>query len=59
MVKKHNQLRATNLSTNQDYNMIDGLLNNDTALLPQPPEKDLDKVKEPPNKHRRREREER
>lgn len=39
--------------------MIDGLLNNGPALPPQPPEKELDKVKEPPNKHRSREREER
>ena len=46
-------------STEQNYNMIDGLLNNGPALPPQPPEKELDKVKEPPNKHRSREREER
>ena len=32
---------------------------NAPALPPQPPEKELDKVKEPPNKHRSREREER
>ena len=39
--------------------MIDGLLNNGPALPPQLPEKELDKVKEPSNKHRSREREER
>ena len=38
---------------------IYGLLNNGLALPLQPPEKELDKVKEPPNKHRSREREER
>ena len=47
------------LSTEQNYNMIDRLLNNAPALPSQPPEKELDKVKEPPNKHRSREREER
>ena len=39
MVRKHNHLRATNSSINQDYNMIDELLNNAPALLLQPPEK--------------------
>ena len=58
-IKNPNHLRAINSSTNQDYNMIDGLLNNGPSLPPQPPEKELDKVKEPPNKHRSREREER
>lgn len=38
---------------------IYGLLNNGLALPLQPPEKELDKVKEPPNKHRSRECEER
>ena len=52
-------LKTVELSTEQNYNMIDGLLNNAPALPPQPPEKELDKVKEPPNKHRSREREER
>lgn len=59
MIKNHNHLRAINTYTNQDYNMINGLLNNGPALPPQPPEKELDKVKEPPNNHRSREREER
>ena len=52
-------METVELSTEQNYNMIDGLLNNAPALPPQPPEKELDKVKEPPNKHRSREREER
>ena len=57
--EEHNPLKTVELSTEQNYNMIDGLLNNAPALPPQPPEKELDKVKEPPNKHRSREREER
>lgn len=55
-----NPLKTVELSTEQNYNMIDGLVNNSPALPPQLPEKELDKVKEPPpNKHRSREREER
>ena len=57
--EQENYMRTAELSTEQNYNMIDGLLNNAPALPPQPPEKELDKVKEPPNKHRSREREER
>ena len=59
MYEQDNPLKTVELSTEQNYNMIDGLLNNGRALPPQPPEKKLDKVKEPPNKHRSREREER
>ena len=58
MHKQDNPLKAVELSTEQN-NMIDGLLNNAPALPPQPPERDLDKVKEPPRKRRSREREER
>lgn len=58
-IKNHNHLRATNPYANQDYNIIDGPPNNAPALPPQSPEKELDKVKEPPSKHRSREREER
>jgi len=43
-----NPLKTVELSTEQNYNMIDGLLNNSPALPPQLPEKELDKVKEPP-----------
>ena len=39
--------------------MIDGVLNNQRPALPPEREKKLDKVKEPPNKRRSREREER
>lgn len=42
-----------------NYNMIDGVLNNQLPALPPEQEKELDKVKEPPNKRRSREREER
>lgn len=60
MYEQDNPLKTAELSTEQNYNMmIDGLLNNGSALPPQPPEKELDKVKEPPNKHRSREREDR
>lgn len=54
MHEQDNPLKTVELSTEQNYNMIDSLLNNAPA-----PEKELDKVKEPPNKHRSREREER
>ena len=59
MHEQDNPLKTVELSAEQNYNMIDGLLNNGPALPPQPPEKELDKVKEPPNKHRSRGREER
>ena len=58
-IKNPNHLRAINSSTNQDYNMIDGLLNNGPSLPPQPPEKEREKVKKPPNMHKSRKREER
>lgn len=54
MHEQDNPLKTVELSTEQNYNMIDG-----PALPPQPPEKELDKVKEHPNKRRSREREER
>ena len=59
MEQEHNPNKNAELAMEQNGNMIDGLLNNAPALPPQPPEKELDKVKEPPNKHRSREREER
>lgn len=57
MHEQDNPLKTVELSTEQNYNMIDGLLNNAPVLPPKLPEKELDKVKEPPNKHRSRERE--
>ena len=59
MYEQDHPLKTVELSTEQNYNMIDGLLNNTPAQPPLPPEKELDKVKEPPNKRRSREREER
>lgn len=59
MPEKYNPLKNAELSVEQNYNMIDGILNNAAALLPQPPEKPVDKVREYPPQHRSREREER
>lgn len=59
MYKQDNPLKTVELSTEQNYNMIDGLLNNGQILPPQPPEKPVDKVREIPPKRRSREREER
>lgn len=60
MQEKDNYLKNAELSTEQNYNMIDGIPNN-TAPSVSPPEavKSLDKVKEPPAKRRSREREDR
>lgn len=58
MPEKYNPMKSAEIASEQNYNMIDGVLNN----LPAPPperDKELDKVKEPPNKRRSREREER
>ena len=61
MNDKYNYLKTAELSTEQNYNMIDGIPNNAPMAPPVPvPEvKPLDKVKEPPRKKRSREREER
>lgn len=61
MNDKDNYLKTAELSTEQNYNMIDGIPNNALMAPPMPvPEvKPLDKVKEPPRKKRSREREER
>ena len=59
MNEKDNYLNTVELSTEQNYNMIDGIPNNTQPLLPEAPEKPLDKVKEHPPKKRSREREER
>ena len=57
MEQKHNPNTNAELSMEQNYNQIDGIINN----LPVPPrsEKPLDKVREHPPKRRSREREER
>jgi hypothetical protein len=59
MKAKEHYLKNAELSTEQNYNMIDGILNN--AALPIPPSipvpevKPLDRVKEPPRRKRSRE----
>lgn len=60
MQEKDNYLKNAELSTEQNYNMIDGILNN-TLPVPQtrPEEKPKDRVIEPPRKKRSREREDR
>ena len=60
MQEKYNPLKSAELSTEQNYNMIDGIPNN-MSPVPVPPEREkpLDKVKEPPRHKRSREREER
>ena len=53
---EENPLKNAELTVEQNYNHIDGLINN----LPAPPpeeEKPLDKVKEPPRRRRSLERE--
>lgn len=59
MPENYDPLKSAELSGEQNYNMIDGILNNAAAPLPQPPEKPVDKVREIPPKSRSREREER
>ena len=59
MTEKYDLLKSAELTTEQNYNMIDGILNNGTALVLPPEEKLLDKVREIPPKRRSREREER
>ncbi len=59
MPEKYNPLKSAELSVEQNYNMIDGILNNTVAPPPQLPEKPVDKVREMPPKRRSREHEER
>ena len=59
MPEKYNPLKSAELSGEQNYNMIDGILNNTATPPPQLPEKPVDKVWEIPPKRRSREREER
>ena len=60
MQEKDNPLKSAELSAEQNYNMIDGVLNNTPpASVPPELEKPLDKVKEPSHHKRSREREER
>ena len=59
MPENYNPLKSAELSGEQNSNMIDGILNNAAAPLPQPPEKPVDKVRDILPKRRSREREER
>lgn len=59
MPENYNPLKSAELSGEQNYNMIDGILNNAAAPLSQLSEKPVDKVREIPPKRRSREREER
>lgn len=60
---ENNPLKTAELSLEQNYNQIDGIINNLPAPPPLPvlpaPVVDTDKVKEPPRRARSREREER
>ena len=57
MEQERNPNKNAELSTEQNYNQIDGIINN-LSVLPRS-EKPLDKVREHPPKRRSREREER
>lgn len=59
MDDRHNPLTSAELSTEQNQNMIDGILNNAPPPVTRLPEKPLDRVREQPPKRRSREREER
>lgn len=59
MNPKGNPLQMVELSAEQNYNMIDGILNNAPPQLPQPEDKPPDKVREHPAPRRSQEREER
>ena len=61
MNKKNDYLRTAELSSEQNTNMLDGILNNAPLAppTPVPEDKPLDKVKEHPPRKRSREREDR
>lgn len=58
-MEQYNPLKAAELSTEQNANMIDGIPNNTPSALPPAQEKPVDRVKEPPDPQRGRDREER
>lgn len=58
MQEQYNPLKAAELSAEQSYNQIDGVINNLPPALPEP-EKPKDKVKEYPDPRRGRDREDR
>ena len=54
MEERYNPMKSAEIAAEHNYNMIDGVLNNQLPALPPEREKKLDKVKEPPNKRRSR-----
>jgi len=56
MNDKDNYNKNAELDTEQNYNMIDGIINN-LAPIPAPEDRPLDRVKPPTEKKRSRERE--
>lgn len=59
MEERYNPMKSAEIAAEHNYNMIDGVLNNQLRLCPRNGKRNWDKVKEPPNKRRSREREER
>ena len=58
MNEKDNYLQTAELSTEQNTNMIDGILNNEPPIpVPAPEDRPLDRVKPQTEKKRSRERE--
>ena len=56
MQEKDSHIKTAEMSTEQNYNMIDGIPNNTSVEPPEPKEKPLNKVKELPRKKPSRER---
>ena len=59
MPEKYDPLKSAGLTAEQNYNIIEGILNNGPAPVLPPEDKPLDKVREISPKRRSREREER
>ena len=55
MQEKYNPLKTAELSAEQNYNMIDGVMNNMLPAPVLPEKKPLDKVKEPKERRKGRE----
>ena len=56
MEERYNPIKSAEIATEHNYNMLDGVLNNQA---PPPPQKAVNTVMYPPHKRRSREREER
>ncbi len=58
MNEKDNYLKNAELSTEQNFNLVDGILNNTPIVpVPAPEDRPIDRVKPPTEKKRCRERE--